>query len=767
MSEMQAAPRPNVVLIVADDMGWSDLGCYGSEIKTPNLDKLAKSGLRFTQFYNTARCWPSRAGLLTGYYAQQVRRDTVPGVKSGVQGTRPEWAPLLSTRLKSLGYRSYHSGKWHIDGKPLQNGFERSYSLEDHDRYFAPKNHTLDDKPLPPIAPKDGYYATTYIAEHAVRCLKEHDAQYKNQPFFSYVAFTSPHFPVQAPEGDIARYKDAYKKGWDALRTVRYEKQKKLGIGVSKLSEIERGIGPPYPFPEAIKKLGPNEINRPVAWDSLTPAQRDFQATKMAIHAAMVDRMDHEIGKVLAQVRAMGQEDNTLVLFLSDNGASAEMMVRGDGHDLSRPMGSDGTFLSIGPGWSRLCNTPLRRHKTWVHEGGISTPLIVSWPKQIRERNALRHTPTHLVDVVPTILELAGETVPLGHHAPGKSLTPLFSERGTLTHETLWWAHEGNRALRVGDWKIVAAGKDAPWELYNLAESRAETENLAGKFPEKVRELGVLWQTQWDRYADQALEGQVLPVPARLKVAPFYKKYISAGGYPILSSEKVSDYALKEAAYLVNLLLARRPDVREAMIASGSRMTVMAYNEFTTDIPEYAHFTPKDYWDRRARGLGGSQTDPLCSSAEENLLGFAGDPYTKENILIHEFAHAIHLRGMVEVDKTFEKRLKATYDKAMAAGLWKGKYAATNPAEYFAEGVQSWFDNNREDDHDHNHVNTRAELIEYDPGLAAICREVFGETVLKYTKPVTRLTDHMAGYDPSKAPTFVWPERLKNAIKEP
>lgn len=257
-----------------------------------------------------------------------------------------------------------------------------------------------------------------------------------------------------------------------------------------------------------------------------------------------------------------------------------------------------------------------------------------------------------------------------------------------------------------------------------------------------------------------AAASDVTTPPPELKLPAFYKKYISANGYPIVSSERVSDYALKEAAYLANLLLAKRPDVRDAMIQSGSHLIVMAHDEFTTQMPEHSHMKPKDYWDARARGLGGSETDPVCSCGEENLLCFEGDPYSTENILIHEFAHNIHLRGVVRVDKTFDPRLKKTYDAAMEKGLWKGKYAATNHHEYFAEGVQSWFDNNRENDHDHNHVNTRAELLEYDPGLAALCKEVFGDTEVRYTKPTTRLNGHMSGYDPSKSPRFVWPEHL-------
>lgn len=262
--------------------------------------------------------------------------------------------------------------------------------------------------------------------------------------------------------------------------------------------------------------------------------------------------------------------------------------------------------------------------------------------------------------------------------------------------------------------------------------------------------------------------------PSEMKLDAFYKKYVSVNGYPIVSSEKVDDHALLEAAYLVDLLLHKRPDVRDAMVRSGSRMTVIAHNEFTTDIPEHRNLMPKDYWDRRARGTGGSLDDPICTCGEENLLAYPGDPYAAESILIHEFAHNIHLRGMVNVDPSFDARVKKTFESAIAQGLWKGAYAATNHHEYFAEGVQSWFDNNRPPDHDHNHVDTRRELKEYDPGLAKLCEEVFGETELTYTKPTTRLTGHLADYDPSKAPTFRWPERLakigdeirNNAIKK-
>lgn len=263
--------------------------------------------------------------------------------------------------------------------------------------------------------------------------------------------------------------------------------------------------------------------------------------------------------------------------------------------------------------------------------------------------------------------------------------------------------------------------------------------------------------------------------PTELQAPAFYAKYLSADGYPIVASGNVNDYALREAAFLIRKMLANRPDLRRAMIDSGSRLCIIGVREFTTDLPEFAtltaprHFTgigDREYWDARARGTGGSQTDPYCSCGEENLLGYAGDPYHTESILIHEFAHNIHLRGLVRIDASFDERLQKCYAAAMQAGLWKAKYASVNHHEYFAEGVQSWFGNNREPDHDHNHVNTRAELEEYDPCLAKICRDVFGDTELVYTKPATRLTDHLEGYDPSAAPTFVWPERLERAKAE-
>lgn len=506
-----ASPRtPNVLLILADDLGYSDVGCYGGEIATPHLDELAARGLRFTRFYNTARCWPTRAATLTGYYAQQVRRDRVEGVPSGGRGKRPAWAPLLPALLKSSGYRSYHSGKWHIDGMPLASGFDRSYYLRDQGRFFNPRVHREDDKKLPPVAPDSGYYATDAIVDHALRCLKSHAAKHADRPFFHYLAFTAPHFPLHALPEDIARYRERYRKGWDETRRARRKRQEKAGIARGALSAVERDVGPPYHFPKALQTLGTGEVNRPLPWSELTGEQREFQATKMAIHAAMIDRLDRGVGRVVDQLRSMGALDDTVIFFLSDNGASAEIMVRDDGHDPSAPPGSAATYLCLGPGWSTVSNTPFRRHKTWVHEGGIATPLIVSWPRGITARGELRRSVGHVIDLVPTVLELAGARAPREWRGrpvptpPGRSLVPAFGKDTGVRPGALWWSHEGNRAIRVGDWKLVSAGAKGPWELHDLGRDRAESRDLATEKPEKAAELRRTWTRLRDEFAELA-----------------------------------------------------------------------------------------------------------------------------------------------------------------------------------------------------------------------------------------------------------------------
>lgn len=523
-SKALASPQPkppNIVFILADDMGYSDLGCYGGEIDTPNLDGLAANGLRFTRYYNTGRCWPSRAALLTGYHAQVVNRDELPdlGGGGGQRWKRPQWARLLPEMLKPAGYRNYHSGKWHFDGPVLPTGFDHSLNVDQLDSFFTMPGGLRDDQPDPmPRKPGDPYYHTIAVADHAIELLRDHQQHHANKPFFHYMAFVAPHFPLHALPQDIEKYRDHYLDGWDVMREQRFARQQQMGIVQTTLSPIERDLGPPYHFLDAYEIYGPNELRYPLPWEKLTAEQQRFQATKMAIHAAMVDRLDHEIGRIIDQLKAMGQFDNTLICFASDNGASAEIMVRGCGHDPKLPPGSHGTYLCLGPGFSSACNTPFRRHKTWVHEGGISTPFIVHWPAGIKARGELRHTPGHFIDFVPTALELAGlepptqwndQPLPATH---GRSLVPAFAKDLTADHPGLWWLHNGNRAIQRGDWKLVAS-KNQPWELYNLNQDRAEQHNLAAEMPDKVVKLSAAWQQLTNDFKSVALTYKQ-PIPA-------------------------------------------------------------------------------------------------------------------------------------------------------------------------------------------------------------------------------------------------------------
>jgi arylsulfatase len=526
--------KPNILFIVADDMGFSDAGCYGGEIQTPNLDRLAAGGLRFTQFYNTARCWSSRASILTGYYAQAVRRDSTAGFnlppgygKAGAGGVRPRWAQLLPKYLKPLGYRSYLSGKWHVDGKPLENGFDHSYVSVNNNGYFAATGHSEDDAELP-VGKVDGsYYSTIAIADHAVKYLKEHAARYPGRPFFEYLAFHCPHFPIQALPEDIAIYQDRYQSGWDAIRTERLARMKKLGILDCELSPLDPVTVPSWNLPESVlrKRIGPNEVGHAVPWDSLTAGEKKFQAAKMSVHAAMIHRMDIEIGHVLDQIKAMAALDNTIVFFVSDNGASAEQIIRGLGEDPKAPIGSAMSYLGIGPGWSSAANTPFRLHKSWNHEGGIATPLIVYWPAGIKAHGELRTDQGHLIDLVPTVLELVGGKRPVTVAGlpvptlPGMSLVPDFARDGMVKHDYLWWNHNGNRAIRVGDWKLVDDHKK-PWELFDLSRDRSETRDLAAEHPEKVKEL----ERQWNEHAAELHALALQDPPPKTNNKPAFPK---------------------------------------------------------------------------------------------------------------------------------------------------------------------------------------------------------------------------------------------------
>jgi len=517
LNPVAAAPRkkPNFLLLLADDMGFSDAGCYGGQIETPNLDGLAAQGLRFTQMYSTSRCGPSRSCLLTGNYAQQTASDIM------TPGNVPESTQFTPEYLKPLGYRSYHSGKWHMrfttgaDGV----GFDHSYTLMDEDRYFTPKSLLLDGEKLPQPKPEEHYYTTTAIADYAVKFLKEHARDHATDPFFLYFAPHSPHFPLQAPAEDIDKYKDKFSEGWDTAREVKLARMKRMGLVNCSLAPLEPNMWTSWNTPDAelFAKIGPGEISRALPWSSLTSEQKALQRTKMAIHAAMITRMDLEIGKILNQLKAMDAERDTVVIFLSDNGASSEQLIRGDGHDASSPLGSAGSFLGLGPGWASNSNAPFRLHKSWLNEGGISSPMIVRWPDGIKDRNKLRHDPCHFVDILPTLVDLAGGGAP--GNLSGRTLAPAFQKDGAAPHDFLYFNHNDNRALRIGDQKLLATGKTGEWELFDMATDRSEQHNLAAAKPETVRALAARWQELDEGYARQ-----------RESAKPSTKRRIAAAG---------------------------------------------------------------------------------------------------------------------------------------------------------------------------------------------------------------------------------------------
>ncbi|MGB0768541.1 MAG: arylsulfatase [Phycisphaeraceae bacterium] len=486
------APKTNVLVIMADDLGFADLGCYGGDIRTPNLDYLAERGLRYTRFYNTGRCWTSRVSLLTGYYHDQMGEQD-----------RPTWARTLPELLKPAGYRSYHSGKWHVDRwfpMPIADGgFDRSYYFADYGRYFWPSEHYLDDEQLPPVARGDDYYATTAKADYMIRFLKEHAEEHADKPFFAFLAFYAPHFPLHAPQRDIDRYQGEFADGWDARRARIFVRQKQMGLIETVLSPLERNILAPSGTADQRAQLGPGEVPYALRWFELNETQQRFQSMKMRIYAAMVDRMDQEIGRVITQIRTMGVYDNTLILFMSDNGASAEIMVRHDGHDPKADPGSGDSYLCLGPGWSTSSNTPFRRHKIWTHEGGIATPFIAHWPNGIVGSGEMRTEPGHLIDIAPTVLGLAGleaknpaENAP---DMPGEDLLPTLSDDVDRWRRELYFNHAGNRAFQYRGWKVVSSRIDnSRWELHDLDTDRAEQNDLSADHPERLLEMVKKWE---------------------------------------------------------------------------------------------------------------------------------------------------------------------------------------------------------------------------------------------------------------------------------
>jgi len=496
-----ATPRPNIAVILVDDMGFSDLGCYGGEIPTPNLDKLAAGGLRFTQFYNTGRCCPTRASLLTGLYPHQagVGHMVTDRKQPGYRGNLSDRCVTIAEVLRNAGYRTAMVGKWHVTrytqaandtekaNWPRQRGFDRYFGvLKGTANYFRPDSLTRENEPIQP--PAEGFYTTDAFVDNAIRFLDEGD---KAKPFFLYVAFNAPHFPLMAPAEDIAKFRGKYKVGWDQLREQRRARQIQLGI-------VDKAW--------ALSPRAP-EVK---AWDALTPAEQDRFDHIMAIYAAVVAHMDAAVGRFVEALRQRGALENTLILFLSDNGGNAESGP--NGRTVGQPLGSKDSNVFCGQSWATLENTPFRRFKHYNHEGGISTPLIAHWPARISDAGQLRVQPGHLIDIMATCVDVAGATYSKEFKGKailpmeGRSLVPAFDNK-PIRRDALFWEHEGNAAVRVGDWKLVRLGRNGPWELYNLKADRTELHDLASAQPERAKEL----TAKWDAWAERA---QVKPYPS-------------------------------------------------------------------------------------------------------------------------------------------------------------------------------------------------------------------------------------------------------------
>ncbi len=493
--------RPNVLLILADDLGWSDLGCYGGEIATPNLDRLAKNGLRFTQFYNSARCSPTRASILTGLHPHQAGFPNLSGVL-------PKHCVTIPEALASAGYRSLMVGKWHLSNQstPTQRGFDEFYGMIGGFNTFWKENPHYTR--LPEGRSKRAYvpgefYSTDVFGDYALDFLKE--GAESGKPWLLYLAFNAPHFPLHAYEEDIARYEPLYAQGWDTIREKRLARQKELGLVPQDLSLTPRSVIPKNQFNT---QTGWADKDNP-AWDSLSADRRADLTRRMAVYAAMVDRMDRNIGRVIAHLKESGQLDNTVIFFLSDNGACAEWDPWGfdesssaknilhTGDDL-KTVGGPGSYISYGSAWANVCNTPFRLYKHYGHEGGTNTPLIVHWPAGLKTTpGALTREIGHVTDLMPTILELAGVSYPKEYDGntilpqEGVSLVPVFQGK-RLAERAVFMEHEGNRAVREGRWKLVAL-RGNQWELYDMEADPTEMNNLAADNADRVKSMAAAW----------------------------------------------------------------------------------------------------------------------------------------------------------------------------------------------------------------------------------------------------------------------------------
>jgi arylsulfatase A-like enzyme len=527
--------KPNVIVILTDDMGFSDIGCFGSEIKTPNIDKLAAKGISFTHFYNTARCSPSRASLMTGLYPHQAGMGFLSNYNFDEEGYVDDLskkAVTMAEVFKQAGYATYMSGKWHLNKEksipndrsnwPLQRGFDRFFGTLIGSGSFYDPGTLMSDNTF--IAPGKDFYLTHAITENVVKFIDENP---KDKPFFFYIAYTAAHWPLHAPESEIQKYKGVYDKGWDETRKLRFEKLKKLGIISNKAVLTERGVDIPEWKKEPLK---------------------EWQVRRMEVYAAMIDIMDQGIGKIISTLEKKGELENTVIFYMHDNGGCAETLNSNeteipltDEQKKGKPFAKDSIFLgkipaytrdgqfirsgkgvmpgpantwtAYGEEWANVSNTPFRLYKHFVHEGGIATPLIIHWPEGIKAKGKLRTQPGHLIDIMATCVEIAGLQYPSNfngnsiHPLEGKSLVPAFTNK-PINREFIFWEHEGNRAIRVGNWKLVSKTQkqrkftpadENAWELYDMEEDPSESKNLALKFPDKVKTMAALWEKEAQR----------------------------------------------------------------------------------------------------------------------------------------------------------------------------------------------------------------------------------------------------------------------------
>jgi arylsulfatase A-like enzyme len=553
------APRPNVIIVLTDDMGYSDLGCLGSEIATPNLDALAARGLRFTQFYNNARCCPTRASLLTGLYSHQagIGHMVEDRGSDAYRGDLNRRSVTLAEVLRPVGYRTYAVGKWHVTpGKtveamaqkqnwPLQRGFDRYYgTINGSGSFWDPHSLVRDNREItiandPEYKPAE-YYYTDAISDHATRFLRDHNRDQAGKPFLMYVAYTAAHWPMHARERDIARYRGRYNAGYGPVAAARWEKQKKLGV-----AQAAWGLPPP-------------------AEDWTQVKNREFEARCMEVYAAMVEVMDQGVGRIVAELKSQRQLDNTLICFLQDNGGCAEtngrvgaFQPRGDrpaiapltkdiAHYGNLPThtrdgwplrqgygvmpGPADTFVAYGRGWANVSNTPFREYKHWVHEGGISTPLIVHWPAGIpaARRGRLEPQPGHLIDLMATCVDVAGAKYPAQLHGQaiqpmeGVSLRPALAGESLARAQPICWEHEGNRAIRVGSWKLVSKHPEG-WELYDIEADRTEQHDLATQQPERVKTMAAQWEA-WANRVGVKPWAEVLAAAPRTSISNTHAK---------------------------------------------------------------------------------------------------------------------------------------------------------------------------------------------------------------------------------------------------